>query len=176
MRFPGILPSSCLNKRAQLRGLMAARASKFFDREFAPWVVRKPAKQITQRPTLAGSRVRLNCDCPPGRHRNTTIICAIRRARAVKILFHQREAAARNSQSFLPCVQLLKLLLELFKLLSSFAELAFRCQPLIVSEVSGGSGNERVQIRTGVGSGCAGASSRFNADSCGAQRRGLSAK
>lgn len=103
-------------------------------------------------------------------------LCDSNCQRSVKILFHQREAATRKSQSFLPCVQLLKLLLELFKLLSSFAELAFRCQPLIVSEVSGGSGNERVQIRTRVGSGCAGTSSRFNGDNCGAQRRGLAAK
>ena len=44
------------------------------------------------------------------------------------------------------CVQFIELLFELFKLLPSFAELAFRCQSLIIGEVLSSARNERVQI------------------------------
>jgi hypothetical protein len=40
--------------------------------------------------------------------------------------------ATTRLQSPLTCLQLVKLLLELFKLLPSFTELAFRCQSLII--------------------------------------------
>ena len=48
--------------------------------------------------------------------------------------------------SFLTCVELVELALQLFKLLPSLAELAFGCQSLVVGEVFGGSRDERVQI------------------------------
>src|SRR3984893_13677224 len=46
-------------------------------------------------------------------------------------------------------VQLVECALQLFKLLSSLAELAFRCQALVVGKVFGGLGDERVEIRRG---------------------------
>jgi len=48
-------------------------------------------------------------------------------------------------------VQLVECALQFFKLLSSLAELAFRCQALVVGKVFGRFGDERVEIRCGLG-------------------------
>ena len=60
-------------------------------------------------------------------------------------------------------VQLVDCALQLFKLLPSFAELAFCCQPLVVGKVFGGFRDERVEIRCGLGfpRGCRCASHQF---------------
>ena len=58
-----------------------------------------------------------------------------------------RSTAARLS---LTRVQLVDCALQLFKLLSSLAELAFRCQTLVVGKVFGGFRDERVEIRCGL--------------------------
>ena len=60
----------------------------------------------------------------------------------------ERSTAARL---FFACVQLVKRALQFFKLLSSFAQFAFRCQALVVGEVSGGFRNQRIEIRCGWG-------------------------
>ena len=75
-------------------------------------------------------------------------------------------------------IQLVECALQFFKLLSSLAELAFRCQALVVGKVFGCFGNERVEIRCGLGR-CGGgqcASQRFRRHCGGSQRRGRSAK
>src|SRR5690349_5802456 len=48
-------------------------------------------------------------------------------------------------------IQLVECALQLFKLLSSLAELAFRRQALVVGKVFGGFRDERVGIRCGLG-------------------------
>ena len=48
-------------------------------------------------------------------------------------------------------IQLVECALQFFNLLSSLAELAFRCQALVVGKVFGCFGNERVEIRCGLG-------------------------
>jgi hypothetical protein len=52
---------------------------------------------------------------------------------------------------FLARVQLVECALQFFKLLSSLAELAFRCQALVVGKVFGRFGDERVEISCGLG-------------------------
>jgi hypothetical protein len=58
------------------------------------------------------------------------------------------QLAARLS---LPRIQPVEEALQLFKLLPSFAELAFRRQTLVVGKVFGGFRDECVQIRCGLG-------------------------
>src|ERR1700676_5079271 len=79
---------------------------------------------------------------------------------------------------FLARIQLVECALQFFKLQSSLAELAVGCQALVVDKVFGGFGNERVEIRCGLGV-CGGgrcASQRFRRHCGASQRRGRSAK
>src|SRR3984893_10702493 len=61
------------------------------------------------------------------------------------------------------CVQLVECALQFFKLLSSLAQLTFRCQTLVVGKLSGGFRDKPVEIRCGLGrcSGCRCSSHRF---------------
>jgi hypothetical protein len=60
----------------------------------------------------------------------------------------EHSTAARLS---LTRVQLLQRALQLFKLLPSLAELAFRRQALVVGKVFGGFRDQRVEVRCGLG-------------------------
>ena len=64
-------------------------------------------------------------------------------------------------------IQLVELLFELLKFLSSFGELAFGCQSLVIGQVFRGAGNDRIQIRSWLRSGCC-ASRRFGRSQGGA--------
>jgi len=59
--------------------------------------------------------------------------------------------AQHRSETILTCVQLVDCALQLFELLPSLAELAFRRQGAVVSKVFGGFRDERVEIRCGLG-------------------------
>src|ERR1017187_1562200 len=75
-------------------------------------------------------------------------------------------------------VQFVECALQLFKLLSSLAELAFRRQALVVGKVFGGFRDERAEIRWGLGrrGGSPCASLRFRGDCRCAHRRDRSTK
>src|SRR5580700_1056865 len=79
---------------------------------------------------------------------------------------------------FFAHIQLVERALQFFKLLSSLAELAFRCQTLVVGKVFGGFGDESVEIRCGLGrrGRCRSAPHRFHRHCGGSQRRDRSAK
>src|SRR5439155_24327467 len=79
---------------------------------------------------------------------------------------HKR-AARRLS---LTRVQLVDCALQLFKLLPSFAELAFCRQPLVVGKVFGGFRDERVEIRCGFPRGCRCTSHRLRGNCRGVHR------
>src|SRR4030088_2869219 len=87
----------------------------------------------------------------------------------------ERSTAARL---FFTRVQLVERAFQFFKLLSSLAELAFRCQTLVIGKVFGGFGDELVEIRCGLRrcGGCRCASRRFRLCCSGSQRRHRSAK
>src|SRR6266849_6389678 len=82
---------------------------------------------------------------------------------------HERSTAARLS---LTRVQFVDGALQLFKLLTSLAELAFRCQALVVGEVFGGFRDEGVEVGCEPGrfGGCRYVSRRLRGDCLGAHR------
>src|ERR1700719_3102151 len=73
--------------------------------------------------------------------------CDARRYKDAKTEIYARTAARLS----LAGVQLVECALQLFKLLSSLAELAFRCQALVVGEILGGFRDEGVEVGCGPG-------------------------
>ena len=115
--------------------------------------MKKPAQVIQAGLRGLGSASRAVCACCHAASRSRRSLWEYGRALDEFVVLEDSKSQERSTAArlFFACVQLVKCALQFFKLLSSLAQFAFRCQALVVGKVFGGFGDEHVEIRCGLG-------------------------